>query len=125
MNEQDYPIYDGKSFKDLCKDIVLQSESRRNQIDLLVSELRPLVKSVNDAMVVVPLIAQYLEVGVKNDEQLSRLAAVVQRLMASRMENTEEGFGLSSQEIEELRKEIEDTAKVVSTPIKVVKLETK
>lgn len=124
LRMNDYEIYNGKSFKDLCKDIVLRSEDKKSQIELLISELRPLVKNVNDALVIVPLIAEYLEVGVKNDEQLCRLAAVIQRLQAAAIENSESGLGLSAQEIEQLQKEIEETTKNVSTQIKVVKIES-
>jgi len=48
----------------------------------LISELRTLIKTVNDAVIIVPLIKDYYDVGIKNDEQLVKLAAVVQRLVA-------------------------------------------
>ena len=48
----------------------------------MISELRTLIKTVNDAVIIVPLIKDYYDVGIKNDEQLVKLAAVVQRLVA-------------------------------------------
>lgn len=77
-----FEIYKGKNFSNLCKDIVKNSENKKDQIDLLISELRSLIKTVNDAVIVVPLIRDYYDVGVKNDEQLVKLAAVIQRLVA-------------------------------------------
>ncbi len=77
-----FEIYKGKHFSGLCKDIVKNSENKKDQIDILISELRTLIKTVNDAVIIVPLIKDYYDVGIKNDEQLVKLASVVQRLVA-------------------------------------------
>ena len=77
-----FEIYKGKNFSGLCKDIVKNSESKKDQIDILISELRSLIKTINDATIIVPMIKDYYDVGIKNDEQLVKLAAVVQRLVA-------------------------------------------
>jgi len=77
-----FEIYKGKNFSGLCKDIVKNSENKKDQIDILISELRTVIKTVNDAVIIVPLIKDYYDVGIKNDEQLVKLAAVVQRLVA-------------------------------------------
>ena len=77
-----FEIYKGKHFSGLCKDIVKNSENKKDQIDIFISELRTLIKTVNDSVIIVPLIKDYYDVGIKNDEQLVKLAAVVQRLVA-------------------------------------------
>ena len=77
-----FEIYKGKNFSGLCKDIVKNSESKKDQIDILISELRSLIKTINDATIIVPMIKDYYDVGIKNDEQLVKLASVVQRLVA-------------------------------------------
>jgi hypothetical protein len=79
--DNDIEIFKGKKFSDLCKDIVENSEHKRNQLDILVSDLRAMLKGINDAITIVPLIREYLDVGVRNDEQLVKLAAIIQRLM--------------------------------------------
>ena len=79
----DIEIFKGKSFSDLMKDIYSNSSKKDRQINMLIGELRPLIKNVGDATVIVPLIKEYLEVGVKNDEHLVKLAAVVQRLVST------------------------------------------
>jgi hypothetical protein len=103
-----FEIYKGKSFSGLCKDIVKNSEKKKNQIEILISELKDLIKTVNDAMIVVPLIKDYFDVGVKNDDQLVKLASIVQRLV-NKSESTSEGTGmvLSEEERNELMKEVE------------------
>jgi len=104
-----FEIYKGKSFSGLCKDIVKNSERKKDQIDVLITELKDLIKTVNDAVIVVPLIKDYYDVGVKNDEQIVKLASIVQRLV-NKSESTSEGMGmvLSEEEREELMKEVKN-----------------
>lgn len=102
-----FEIYKGKHFSGLCKDIVKNSENKKDQIDILISELRTLIKTVNDAVIIVPLIKDYYDVGIKNDEQLVKLASVVQRLVA-KGEASGEGTDmvLSEVELKQLMEEV-------------------
>ena len=108
-----FEIYKGKNFSGLCKDIVKNSENKKDQIDILISELRTLIKTVNDAVIIVPLIKDYYDVGIKNDEQLVKLAAVVQRLVA-KGEASGEGNSmiLSDDERRQLMEDVVSIAKV-------------
>ncbi len=103
-----FQIYKGKSFSGLCKDIVKNSEKKKDQIEVLITELRDLIKTVNDAMIVVPLIKDYFDVGVKNDDQLVKLASIVQRLV-NKSESSSDGTSmvLSDEERSELMQEVE------------------
>ncbi len=95
----DFEVYGGKTFKDVCKDIISRSESKKDQIDIMVSDLRSLIKQPNDVQVFIPRIKELLEVGVKNDEQLIKLAAVVQRIASTQIEASGgEGAGLTEEE---------------------------
>jgi len=78
---KDDDIFKGTSFSSLLKDIYDNSRKKDRQIKLLIAQLEPLVKNLNDASVVVPLIKEYLEVSVKNDDQLVRMAAIAQKLL--------------------------------------------
>ena len=80
MNIED-EIFKGRSFQDLMSDIYSNQKKKDRQIKLLIAQLEPMVKNLNDASVVVPLIKEYLEISVKNDDALIKLAAIVQRLM--------------------------------------------
>jgi hypothetical protein len=102
-----FEIYKGKNFSGLCKDIVKNSENKKDQIDILISELRSLIKTINDATIIVPMIKDYYDVGIKNDEQLVKLAAVVQRLVA-KGEASGEGSSmiLSEDERKQLMEEV-------------------
>lgn len=125
----DIEIFKGKSFSDLMKDIYSNSSKKDRQINMLIGELKPLIKNVGDATVIVPLIKEYLEVGVKNDEHLVKLAAVVQRLVSTNnrvQAETGNTWMLSEEEKKQLMGELEDITgadKVVNA--KVVELTSK
>lgn len=116
--DNEYEIFKGKNFSDLCKDIVKNSEEKKNQIDILITDLRDMIKTINDATMIVPLLKEYFDVGVRNDEQLIKLAAIVQRLMAGKMVAEGDGSGelLSEEEKKQLMASIEETAKKISQP---------
>ena len=99
-------IFKGKNFSSLFKDIYNNSRNKERQIKILIAELRPLVKSIGDATIIVPLIKEYLEIGVKNDEQLVKMAAIVQRACSNAGGSGE--FTLSEEEKEQLMSEIEE-----------------
>lgn len=115
--DNDIEIFKGKSFSDLCKDIVKNSEEKKNQIDILVTDLREMIKTINDATMIVPLLKEYFDVGVRNDEQLIKLAAIIQRLMVNKGGGEEGGaMMLTEDERKQLMNTIEETAKAIKPP---------
>jgi hypothetical protein len=110
MEGFDIELFKGKSFSDLLKDIYSNSQKKDRQINVLISELRPLIKNIGDATVIVPLIKEYLEVGVKNDEHLVKLAAVVKRLISTNNKvqaDTGQSWMLSEEEKQQLLDELD------------------
>ena len=75
-------IFEGKSFQDLTKDIYKNTTDRRTQIDLLISEIHGFIQTIDDVVMVAPIIKEYMDVAVKNDEHLVKLAGVIQRILA-------------------------------------------
>jgi hypothetical protein len=104
-------IFQGTTFSTLLKDIYDNSSKKKKQIDILVNELRPLIHDVSQAAMIVPLIKEYLEVAVKNDEQLVKMAGVYQKFMAAeeRLEEMqkEKGSILTAEEKNQLLHEID------------------
>ena len=110
MGNLDKKIFDKKKFSDILKEIYDNSKKKETQISVLISELRPLVKDIGDATLIVPLIKEYREISVKNDEQLIKMAAIVQRLINS--ENIgEDNFGISEAEKQALLDTLENMNK--------------
>lgn len=116
--ETDFEIYKGKTFAQLCKDIVTNSEEKKNQLDIVVTDLREMIKTVADAVTVVPLLKEYIEVGVRNDEQLIKLAAIIQRIMAGKIGPDGEGGSaiLTDEEKKQLMSVVEETVKTIQQP---------
>jgi hypothetical protein len=76
-------IFEDKTLSDLFKEIYDNSRKKDKQITSMVGELKSLIEGIDDATLVVPMIKEYMEIGVKNDEHLIKLAQIVQRLEAN------------------------------------------
>ena len=115
MDSLDQILFDDKSFGDSLKEIHGNQKKKAKQLASLIAELRPLVQSLGDATVVVPLIKEYMEISVKNDDQLIKMAAIVQRL-SSGAANSGDGGLLTTEEMDQLMDVAEEIAKTVEKP---------
>ena len=64
-----------------------------------------MVSDIGDATLIVPLIKEYMEIGVKNDDALIKMATLVQRALNS--SNEDGGLGISDEEKAQLLEEME------------------
>ena len=101
-------IFDGKTFQDLTHDIYKNTTDRKKQIDLLISEIHGFITTIDDVVMVAPIIKEYMDVAVKNDEHLVKLAGVIQRIIARSSGGDEESFLLSDAEKEDLISALQD-----------------
>jgi|TARA_R100000005_G_C4952711_1_gene172497 hypothetical protein len=95
-------IFDGKTFQDLTKDIYDNQKNKKLQLDLLIQEIHGMIQTLDDAVMVAPLIKELFDVAVKNDEHLVKLAGVYQRILAKSSSGDEESMLLSDSEKEDL-----------------------
>ena len=108
----DYELFEGKSLSSLFEDIYKNTEYNRKQLDILTKELVQFIKDGDTAVQIVPMIKEYLEINVKNDDQLVKMAGIVQRLISAEGKaGSEDEFGLSDTEKEQLLSGIETTIK--------------
>jgi formaldehyde-activating enzyme involved in methanogenesis len=98
----DHEVFKGKTFSDLLSDIYTNSKKKESQINGLIRDLQPMIKNLGDATIIVPLIAEYLDVGVKNDDHLIKMAAIVQRAMARTISEAKGGSILTEDEKKQL-----------------------
>jgi hypothetical protein len=104
--DKDSLLFDDKSFSDLLRDVYANTKKKENQINGLIDQLKPLIRNMTDASLMVPLIKEYLEVSVKNDDNLVRLTGIVQRLLIVSSKTPTEGeLGLSEAERKQLLEE--------------------
>ena len=106
----DFEVFEGKSLSDLFKDIYENTEKNRTQLDVLMKEVGGFIKDGDTAIQIIPMLKEYLEINVKNDEQLVKIAAIVQRLASSDSKGAEAEFGLSEEEKEQLLGSLESVA---------------
>jgi DNA-binding winged helix-turn-helix (wHTH) protein len=103
----DQVIFKNKKFSDILEEIYKDTKIKEKQVNQLISELKPLIQDTGDATLVVPLIKEYLEIGIKNSDNLIKMAAICQRLMAKQVEMSDGGI-ISEEEKEALLSAIED-----------------
>tara|TARA_B100001063_G_C16724352_1_gene535439 strand:- start:860 stop:1213 length:354 start_codon:yes stop_codon:yes gene_type:complete len=105
MGALDNVVFGKKKFSDILSEIYDNQTEKKKQISGLISELKPLISDIGDATLIVPLIKEYLEIGVRNDEQLIKMATIVQRVVNN--SNNEDGLGISEAEKDELLAELD------------------
>ena len=106
MSALDKKIFKKKKFSDLLEEIYNNQKAKQNQINVLIQELKPLIKDIGDATLIVPLIKEYLEIGVRNDEQLIKMSTIIQRALSNSTSESE--LGITEEEKNQLMKEIEN-----------------
>lgn len=112
--DKDSYLFDDKSFSDLLRDVYNNTKKKELQINTLIDQLKLLIRNMTDASLMVPLIKEYLEVSVKNDDNLVRLTAIVQRLLVTSSKSNADELGLSDAERTQLLEEAQqllDTSK--------------
>ena len=102
-------IFEGKTFQDLTKDIYENTTKRKVQIDLLISEIHGFITTIDDVVMVAPIIKEYMDTAVRNDEHLVKLAGVLQRIISKSSGESDESMLLSDEEKEELMGTLQDT----------------
>jgi hypothetical protein len=106
-----YEIFEGKTLSDVFKDIYDNTERNKEQLEVLMKEVVGFIKDGDTAVQIIPMLKEYLEINVKNDEQLVKIAGIVQRMVATENKaGSEDEFGLSEAEKEQLMAAVNDVA---------------
>lgn len=106
MSQLDSIVFGKKKFSDILQEIYDNQNEKKRQVTALISELKPLIADIGDATLVVPLIKEYLEISVKNDEQLIKMATIVQRVLQT--QTADGDFTISDEEKDQLLEAIKD-----------------
>ena len=105
MASLDNIIFKKKKFSDILSEIYDNQKKKEKQITGLISELKPLINDIGDATLIVPLIKEYMEIGVRNDEQLIKMATIVQRALNN--SSNEDSLGITEEEKQQLLEELD------------------
>ena len=106
-------LFGKKSFSDLLKEIHTNQKDKEVQLRSLIEGLKPLITDPGEATMIVPLIKEYMELAIKNDDALIKMAGIVQRAMNSKMADTDEILSDEDKEmlfssLQELDKKVEE-----------------
>ena len=111
----DFELYEGKKYSDLVQDVIKNHKSKQSQIKTLISNLTDMVDDAGTAVIMVPLIKEYLEIDVKNDDALVKLASILQK--GGQASNDASQGGLSDKDLELLFSDIQKTT-IEELPVK-------
>lgn len=88
---------DGKdiTFEDLLKKIYENAEAKQRSIETAVLHVGQYVQSLNDAVILMPSLVDLQNVSIRNDDQLVKMAAIVQQGLIKNAKNkfNHEDFG--------------------------------
>ena len=123
--ENDVEIFEGKTFSSLVRDIYNNSSHKKDQINQIIKDLHSMIKDVGGATVVAPMIKDYLDVSVKNDDQLVKLSSVLQRVIngSNASSDAPNDFILSESEKEQLYKSVQTEVTEIEKSEKQIKEE--
>ena len=108
--EKDFNIFDDKKFSDLSKEIYENSKLKKTQIDLLIQEVHSYIQGIEDIAIVGPVLKELFDVAVKNDDNLLKLATVIQRIMNKQIDVMDDASLLTDEEKKELMDTLEEAA---------------
>jgi hypothetical protein len=108
--ENDIKIFGDKNFSDLSQEIYENNKLKKTQIDLLIQEVHGYIQGIEDIAIVGPIIKELMDVGIKNDDNLVKLATLYQRIMSKQTVDESDVGLLSEEEKEQLMASLEDVA---------------
>ena len=104
-----FELFPGKNLSGLFKDIYDNQQNKKARISELIAEIKKVIRHSGDMAVIGPIIKDLVDTSVRNDESLLKMAAIAQRMVASKEKvDGDTGF-LSDQEKEQLLQQLEDT----------------
>ena len=108
--EKDFKIFGDKNFSDLSQEIYENNKLKKTQIDLLIQEVHGYIQGIEDIAIVGPIIKELMDVGIKNDDNLVKLATLYQRIMSKQTVDESDVGLLTEEEKEQLMASLEDVA---------------
>ncbi len=76
-------IFGDKTLSNLFGEIHDNPSQTKAQLKALIGKLKPLIEKISDTTLIVPMIKEYMEIGVKNDDALIKMAQLYRELKPS------------------------------------------
>jgi hypothetical protein len=104
-NFDDVTLFGSTSLSDIFKQIHRNNKDTDKQINELIDALKPLASSnAGSAVMLMPTVKDLIDVNVKNNEQLIKMAGIAQRASTASANNNVEAF-FDPSEIQQLLEE--------------------
>tara|TARA_B000000475_G_C15573918_1_gene273486 strand:+ start:66 stop:494 length:429 start_codon:yes stop_codon:yes gene_type:complete len=110
-----FELFPGKDLSGLFKNIYDNQQNKKQRISELIAEMKKVIRHAGDMAVIGPILKDLIDTSVRNDESLIKMAAIAQRMIASRDKvDGDVGF-LSDKEKEQLLNQLEEVVVDAST----------
>jgi hypothetical protein len=101
---KDVTIFGDMTLGDLLQDIYVGTMQKRNRINKIITLMEGMLTNVDDIAVIGPILNHSIDVLVKNDDHLIKIATIVQRVISA------ENYGKNSGDVSDiLTQEEKDT----------------
>jgi hypothetical protein len=103
------------TFEDLLLKIYENSEEKQQHLIATAEQVKPMIKTLQDAVIILPMLTDLQNTSVRNDEQLIKMAAIVQRgLGKSKVsQNPATELGISAEERQMLLEQAKELRKTI------------
>jgi hypothetical protein len=98
----DFELFKGKNLSDLFKDIYGNQVAKKKKISEQIDFVRSMIKTGGDLSAIGNILTDLIEASIKNDDQLVRLASVVQKLVTAEKKAESGGVLLTEEEKQQL-----------------------
>ena len=121
-NFDDVKVFGDKSLSDLFKQIHKNNKDIDKQINDLIDTLKPLATSnAGSAVMLMPTVKDLIDVNVRNNDQLIKMAGIVQRANAVTSANSVDLINYDEiQNLLDEQKQITDQSKQITDQIKQI-----
>jgi hypothetical protein len=91
------------------------NKTKKQKISELIAEMKKVIRHAGDMAVIGPILKDLIDTSVRNDESLIKMAAIAQRMIASKDKSEGDTGFLSDKEKEQLLQQLEGVVVDAST----------
>lgn len=95
-------IFKGKTIAKLMEEAYRDKQDKQDKLNGLIGQLKGFINDGGDAVMMVPLIKEYMDLSIKNDDVLLRLLAIIQKIEATSAKSAENPDGIMSDKDKQL-----------------------
>ena len=91
-------VFKGKTISSLMEEAYKDKQEKAKQLKGLISQLKEFITDGGDAVMMVPLIKEYIDLSIKNDDVLLKLLGIIQKIEAVGARNAEDNGVMSERD---------------------------